>query len=1744
MKKEGSNNLFISQVGKLNIMLLLSVILVFLLTIGYVEALTITINSPTNLSFNGSRNMNFTFNVTWSNSIENISNCSIYTNASGVWDASRNFTNSTPQTGDAATDVRIVNGSQGLSYANFTFSQDGNYTFNIGCYSGNSSTSVLNFSGGLGGSGNMTLFIDSAPPTISPLTPSGDFTSNYVGAYLNITSYGAAAFYVNVSDNSTQAVWMVLYNFPSTAPISANESRGGDPNGNRSLTLNSTIASDKRVYNFSLTGIMNFTSNFTGPGAHAVVFCANDTLGRVGCSAKKDWILMGGNVTQMESVFSTMSQGVGGLAFGSMNITLGNGTEIPDSAFFNPITGVSVGGLTHNNFTFIFTFSNNAIIHIVGASIDEGKLGNTSNTRINSTPTTEVRQQLGTGYNSQLAWADIASFIPSEVSYLYGMIQLGGTGYSKKMYCNGTTMSDPQCHQINQCNATIFGIYNQSIVIPPGDGCFLEALSTNNVIINDRNLSSATPGFTYLFVDHFSGGLGGADFGQPNVTFNSPFTNLNKTLNRSSTVTQLINFTIDDTSSTGLNLSANSSINVTITHGGAQVALFSYINASSTNLTCTTADTVSPQNTTSINCNVTFFFNRNGTFIVNITGRDTSNNSNFMNTSTNYFYLTVDLILPIVGYYNFTDIALNRTGSANFTSGDNTSWGPVQLGTSYGVSTAQGRTIFAIANWTDNLTQPSQGALQFFNATSLSWQTLNNSPTTYDAFSNAGWTNFSYPIPLGHQNEFEGRNISFRIIANDTLGNMNTSNVVTNFTILVNDTTLPILSLSFNVTGERPLNGTNLSTTTPTIVWNVTTEPSGLSYVAIQIDRSTSTICNRFANYTVADGLADSNRNGSITVSSSGSCPLGNGTHYAVLSVQDNWGNLQSYNHTFTIQTGVSPTISFNVADNGVTSNGSTVTSATRLNFSAVVGSNVNLRNISFTSSCNSTGGVFTNSSTISPFQGSCINSTANRTVTITATDSSGVSTINMFQFLVDNTPPSLSVNLPTDNFRSGSSNLTINISAKDDVSNISMFGYYLDGNQLLTLLNSSAFFGAPGDNVTQGTFNITFTPGRHTIRFTAADAVSTVPANVGVANNSVNGSLMTFFVLGSINFNNILVNNSLSTFNTGNVSFINLTNSSGQTITDYSSILDTTDQTLQLFMALNTTRGTNISIKFNASSANWDRFNFSVANDSPNVRSGIINNLTVVIKDLIVINSTINEFIPDSGYYASVQVQGLNVSTPDFGSNLQLWYFENISDTITKTNVTQCSSSFAPTPASNSGMPCWNNTNNQSVFVFVPHFSELALVNNTIPPTVVINVPIATQTVSSFIPNATVSSDAVNCSFVINAPNMSETIMSKTGTFCVGSEISNLTNGSGYNITVISYDAQGNQNQTTLLFTVSDTTPYNVTSISIGSISSTSAVVTVTANESVNITTNSTGSNSFTNVASSTFGTTKTLTISSLTASKAYNFTVITCDKAGNCQTNTTVGFTTSAAAAAAAAASTTSSSSSGGGGATTPINEAASTSKKWDTISAGTSAVMTVNKDDIAVTGVVLDVKNTLTTPEIKVASLLSNPISAPAASKVYQYLQFTKTNVADEDTSKITINFRVPKSWLTDNGVGEDDVALYRYSDNKWNVLATTKTQSDAGTVSYQATTPGFSTFAVGVKEGAAAPPAPTAPTGEVPTTAPATPPGTQSAPATPSQNEGQMSQPASKTTTMAWVVVLIIVVLAGAGYYLMQQKKKAK
>ncbi|MEZ5335430.1 MAG: PGF-pre-PGF domain-containing protein [Methanolobus sp.] len=63
---------------------------------------------------------------------------------------------------------------------------------------------------------------------------------------------------------------------------------------------------------------------------------------------------------------------------------------------------------------------------------------------------------------------------------------------------------------------------------------------------------------------------------------------------------------------------------------------------------------------------------------------------------------------------------------------------------------------------------------------------------------------------------------------------------------------------------------------------------------------------------------------------------------------------------------------------------------------------------------------------------------------------------------------------------------------------------------------------------------------------------------------------------------------------------------------------------------------------------------------------------------------------------------------------------------------------------------------------------------------------------------------------------------------------------------------------------------------------------------------------------------------------------------------------------------------------------------------------------------------------------------------------------------------IGFRVSREWIENNNIDPATISIYRYNDNEWMLLATKHTGSDEEYLYFEASTPGFSPFAISGEE----------------------------------------------------------------------------
>jgi PGF-pre-PGF domain-containing protein len=94
-------------------------------------------------------------------------------------------------------------------------------------------------------------------------------------------------------------------------------------------------------------------------------------------------------------------------------------------------------------------------------------------------------------------------------------------------------------------------------------------------------------------------------------------------------------------------------------------------------------------------------------------------------------------------------------------------------------------------------------------------------------------------------------------------------------------------------------------------------------------------------------------------------------------------------------------------------------------------------------------------------------------------------------------------------------------------------------------------------------------------------------------------------------------------------------------------------------------------------------------------------------------------------------------------------------------------------------------------------------------------------------------------------------------------------------------------------------------------------------------------------------------------------------------------------------------------------------------------------------------------------------------PVQGKVYKYMNIWvgKTGYATESNiNDPVIGFKINKKWVEDNDIDTETISMNRYSNGIWNALETKQTNSDENYIYFEASTPGFSPFAITAEESA--------------------------------------------------------------------------
>lgn len=212
------------------------------------------------------------------------------------------------------------------------------------------------------------------------------------------------------------------------------------------------------------------------------------------------------------------------------------------------------------------------------------------------------------------------------------------------------------------------------------------------------------------------------------------------------------------------------------------------------------------------------------------------------------------------------------------------------------------------------------------------------------------------------------------------------------------------------------------------------------------------------------------------------------------------------------------------------------------------------------------------------------------------------------------------------------------------------------------------------------------------------------------------------------------------------------------------------------------------------------------------------------------------------------------------------------------------------------------------------------------------------------------------------------------------------------------------------------------------------------------------------------------------------------------------------------------------------------------------GDTGTFTYKKSsDIAITEISVVAEAAASNPSITVReTTLSSTMPLPVSKetgRIYKYISVVKSNL--ENVTEAKLKFSVPKGWFTNNSLDDSTVALNRLVSKSWVKLPTTKTGSDDKFTSYEATSGGFSIFAISAENATVKPAAPEKPKAEAPATPPASPAVTA-----PAATQPQAPAPAAAETkgnlgfTAKAIIAVILVIAVVMAFVELTHKMRGK
>ena len=191
------------------------------------------------------------------------------------------------------------------------------------------------------------------------------------------------------------------------------------------------------------------------------------------------------------------------------------------------------------------------------------------------------------------------------------------------------------------------------------------------------------------------------------------------------------------------------------------------------------------------------------------------------------------------------------------------------------------------------------------------------------------------------------------------------------------------------------------------------------------------------------------------------------------------------------------------------------------------------------------------------------------------------------------------------------------------------------------------------------------------------------------------------------------------------------------------------------------------------------------------------------------------------------------------------------------------------------------------------------------------------------------------------------------------------------------------------------------------------------------------------------------TLTVTGLGCGSSYSYIVTCTDSAGNSGASSSTSFTTSGC----------------GGGNVTKLPKKI---HSWTKITPGVATIMKDFDKEFGIREIQITVNNPAQDVKITVTKHPGKPaeVSVEKSGKVYNYLQIETQNLADK-LDKGIVTIQVDKIWASNNNLGKDRIAMFKFDGNKWNELTTNYKSEDNDYYYYDVELDSFSYFAISEK-----------------------------------------------------------------------------